>query len=199
MAEPVSITFLGGLGDIGRNCAAIETGDELLLLDCGQLFPDDSMPGAHSVLPDLSYLDDKGDKIVGCITTHGHEDHIGALAHALRKFPFPIYGSAFTMGMVRSRLDEAGVLNQTTLNPVADHDVFLDPAVAPDLRVSTDRHASEHLGERLDPRLRPDALGLADRLRMNHGAGHQISLLKSVRAITTACGRRLVFSKARHT
>ena len=121
MPQPVTITFLGGLGDIGRNCAAIESGDELLLLDCGQLFPDESMPGADSVLPDLSYLDDRGERIVGCITTHGHEDHIGALSHALRRFEFPIYGSAFTMGMVRSRLDEAGVLARTTLVPVADN------------------------------------------------------------------------------
>lgn len=122
MPSPVSITFLGGLGDIGRNCAAIEANGELLLLDCGQLFPDESMPGADSVLPDLSYLDDKGDRIVGCITTHGHEDHIGALSHALRRFEFPVYGSAFTMGMVRSRLDEAGVLGRTDLIPVADNE-----------------------------------------------------------------------------
>ena len=121
MPPSVSITFLGGLGDIGRNCAAIESGGELLLLDCGQLFPDESMPGADSVLPDLSYLDDKGDRIVGCITTHGHEDHIGALSHALRRFEFPVYGSAFTVGMVRSRLDEAGVLDRTELIPVADN------------------------------------------------------------------------------
>ena len=118
----MSITFLGGLGDIGRNCAAIESGDELLLLDCGQLFPDESMPGADSVLPDLSYLDDKADKIVGCIVTHGHEDHIGALSHALRRFEFPIYGSPFTVGMVRNRLDEAGVLGRTDLIQVSDND-----------------------------------------------------------------------------
>lgn len=123
MPAPVTVTFLGGLGDIGRNCAAIETGDELLLLDCGQLFPDDSMPGADSVLPDLTYLEDKSDRIVGCITTHGHEDHIGALAHALRKHSFPIFGSPFTIGMVRSRLDEAGVLGRTDLVPVQDNEV----------------------------------------------------------------------------
>ncbi len=122
MPSSVSITFLGGLGDIGRNCAAIEWGDEVLLLDCGQLFPDESMPGADSVLPDLSYLDDKGDRIVGCITTHGHEDHIGALSHALRRFEFPVYGSPFTVGMVRSRLEEAGVLGRTELVPVADNE-----------------------------------------------------------------------------
>ncbi len=122
MAAPVSITFLGGLGDIGRNCAAIESGDELLLLDCGQLFPDELMPGADSVLPDLSYLEGKGDRIVGCIVTHGHEDHIGALPHALRRFDFPIFGSRFTIGMVRNRLDEAGVLDRTHLVPVADNE-----------------------------------------------------------------------------
>lgn len=122
MAPPVSITFLGGLGDIGRNCAAIEANDEVLLLDCGQLFPDDSMPGADSVLPDFSYLEDKGHRIVGCITTHGHEDHIGALSHLLRRFEFPIYGSAFTMGMVRSRLEEAGVLGRASLVAVADNE-----------------------------------------------------------------------------
>lgn len=120
MPAPVKITFLGGLGDIGRNCAAIEAEDQLLLLDCGQLFPDESMPGANSVLPDLSYLDDKGDRIVGCIVTHGHEDHIGALAPALRRFEFPIYGSPFTIGMVKSRLDEAGVLGRTELIPLSD-------------------------------------------------------------------------------
>jgi ribonuclease J len=83
MSVPVSITFLGGLGDIGRNCAAIETQNQILLLDCGQLFPDELMPGAHSVLPDFSYLEKRREKIIGCIATHGHEDHIGALRYAL--------------------------------------------------------------------------------------------------------------------
>jgi ribonuclease J len=124
MPQQVTITFLGGLGDIGRNCAAIESGGELLLLDCGQLFPDELMPGADSVLPDFTYLEDKSDRIVGCITTHGHEDHIGALSHALKAHSFPIYGSPFTMGMVRSRLEEAGVLGRTDLIPVADHETI---------------------------------------------------------------------------
>ena len=72
MSESVQITFLGGLGDIGRNCAAIESRNQILILDCGQLFPDEMMSGAQSVLPDLSYLEDRRDKIVGCIVTHGH-------------------------------------------------------------------------------------------------------------------------------
>lgn len=121
--QKVSITFLGGLGDIGRNCAAIETEEQILLLDCGQLFPDELMPGAHSVLPDLSYLEDKKDKIIGCITTHAHEDHIGALSQALKYAEFPIYGSLFTLGLVRRRLQEAQILHRCELIEVQDGDV----------------------------------------------------------------------------
>tara|TARA_B100001769_G_scaffold273359_1_gene269382 strand:- start:5325 stop:6995 length:1671 start_codon:yes stop_codon:yes gene_type:complete len=120
MNDTVSITFLGGLGDIGRNCAAIESQNQILLLDCGQLFPDEMMPGAQSVLPDFSYLKGRSEKIVGCIATHGHEDHIGALRYALDICEFPIYGSEFTLGMIRHRLAEANMLHKTNLVQVAD-------------------------------------------------------------------------------
>ena len=120
MNDTVLITFLGGLGDIGRNCAAIESKNQILLLDCGQLFPDEMMPGAQSVLPDFSYLKDRSEKIVGCIATHGHEDHIGALRYALDISEFPIYGSEFTLGMIRHRLSEANMLHKTDLVAVAD-------------------------------------------------------------------------------
>ena len=120
MTDLVSITFLGGLGDIGRNCAAIESKNQILLLDCGQLFPDEMMPGAQSVLPDFSYLEDRSERIVGCIATHGHEDHIGALRYALDISEFPIYGSEFTLGMIRHRLSEANMLHKTDLIAVAD-------------------------------------------------------------------------------
>ena len=122
MADPVQITFLGGLGDIGRNCAAIECRGEVLLLDCGVLFPDEDMPGAEFVLPDLEYLRDRADRIVGCICTHGHEDHIGSLPHALEWLSFPIYASPFTLGLIRNRLEERGVIDRTTLNSIGDHD-----------------------------------------------------------------------------
>ena len=124
MAAEVTITFLGGLGDIGRNCAAIETEDALLILDCGQLFADDERPGVDSILPDVDYLFERADKIVGCLVTHGHEDHIGAIAQVLeRGLSFPIYGSAFTLGLVRYRLDERDVLGRAELHEVADNDV----------------------------------------------------------------------------
>ena len=88
-----------------------EADDELLLLDCGQLFPDDLMPGADSVLPDLSYLDDKGDRIVGCITTHGHEDHIGALPYLIKDIKVPVFGTPFTLGLVRHKLEELDLIS----------------------------------------------------------------------------------------
>lgn len=123
MSESVQITFLGGLGDIGRNCAAIESRNQILILDCGQLFPDEMMSGAQSVLPDLSYLEDRRDKIVGCIVTHGHEDHIGALRFALQIAEFPIYGSEFTLGMVRHRLAEADLIDKADLVSIQDGEV----------------------------------------------------------------------------
>ncbi|HJM27606.1 MAG: ribonuclease J [Acidimicrobiales bacterium] len=123
MNNSVSVTFLGGLGDIGRNCAAIESQDQILILDCGQLFPDEMMPGAHSVLPDFSYLNTRAEKIVGCIATHAHEDHIGALTYALQIANFPIYGSPFTLGMIRHRLNEANLMGKTELIPIEDGDI----------------------------------------------------------------------------
>ena len=78
------------------------------------------MPGANSVLPDLPYLLDRKEKIVGCITTHAHEDHIGALPYLLEHVEFPIYGSAFTLGMIRNRLEERQLLNRCELIEVSD-------------------------------------------------------------------------------
>ena len=120
MAAPVRIAFLGGLGEIGRNCAAFELEDRLLLLDCGLMFPDLEMPGIDLVLPDFSWLVENADRLEGCILTHGHEDHAGGLSFLLRQLSFPIYGSALSLGLARNRIDEAGVLRNTELIPVAD-------------------------------------------------------------------------------
>ena len=122
MADDVRVTFLGGLGDIGRNCAAIETGDSLLLLDCGQMFAGDDRPGVDSVLPDLSYVYERASKVVGCIATHGHEDHVGALSHLLSRIPCDIYGTPFTLGLARRRIVESGNGDRARLIPVGDGD-----------------------------------------------------------------------------
>ncbi|MGH9179875.1 MAG: ribonuclease J [Acidimicrobiales bacterium] len=120
MADPVRITFLGGLGEIGRNCAALELGGRIMLLDCGLMFPDLEIPGVELVLPDFTWLRENADRVEGCIVTHGHEDHAGGLSFLLRELSFPIYGSSLTLGLARNRLEEAGVLDRTELVAVND-------------------------------------------------------------------------------
>jgi ribonuclease J len=120
VAAPVTITFLGGLGEIGRNCMVLECEDKLLLLDCGLMFPELDMLGIDLVLPDFTWLRENGDRVIGCIATHGHEDHVGGLSYLLRELSFPIYGSALTLGLARNRIEEAELLDRTEL--IAVHD-----------------------------------------------------------------------------
>ena len=120
MADPVRIVFLGGLGEIGRNCACIEVDGRIMLLDCGLMFPDLEMPGIDLVLPDFTYLRENAGRIEGCVLTHGHEDHVGALSFLLRELSFPVYGSALTLGLARNRIEEAGLMDRTELIPVVD-------------------------------------------------------------------------------
>ena len=120
MPAPVHLTFLGGLGEIGRNCAALEVEGRVVLLDCGQLFPDDR-PGVDAVLPDFTWLRQRADRIEGCVVTHAHEDHIGGLPYLLRELSFPIYAAPFTLGMIRRKLQSAGVA-VPDLVPLEDHD-----------------------------------------------------------------------------
>lgn len=120
MPAPVTITFLGGLGQIGRNCAAIETEGRIVVLDCGQMFGGDDLPGVDAVLPDLRYLFDNADRIDACIATHAHEDHIGALPYLLSHMALPVYGSPFTLGLIDHKLAEKGLRDQADLRPVYD-------------------------------------------------------------------------------
>ena len=122
MAAPVTVTFLGGLGEIGRNCAAIEIDGKIMLLDCGLMFPEADMLGVDLVLPDFSWLIERGDDIIGCVVTHGHEDHHGALAFLLRELSFPIIGSALTLGFASNRIEEAGLMDRTKLITVKDNE-----------------------------------------------------------------------------
>lgn len=119
-SETVKVVFLGGLGEIGRNCACVEVAGRIMILDCGLMFPDAEMPGIDLVLPDFTYLRENADRVEGCIITHGHEDHCGGLSFLLRELSFPIYGSELSLGLARSRIEEAGLLDRTTLVPVRD-------------------------------------------------------------------------------
>jgi ribonuclease J len=120
MAATVRIAFLGGLGEIGRNCMVVEQEGQLLLIDFGLMFPDPDMHGIDLVLPDFTYLRENADRVVGAVATHGHEDHVGGLQFLLRELSFPIYGSAVTLGLARHRIEEAGLASRTSFNVVAD-------------------------------------------------------------------------------
>ncbi len=122
MAAPVKLTFLGGLGQIGRNCAAIETEGRIVVLDCGQMFAGDDLPGVDAVLPDLSYLIDNADRVEAIIATHAHEDHIGALPYLMAHLSAPIYGSKFTLGLVQHKLKEVRLLDKAQLREIKDGD-----------------------------------------------------------------------------
>jgi len=99
---------------------AIEHDDRILLIDCGLMFPDADMHGIDLVLPDFTYLRDNAARIEGCVVTHGHEDHVGALQYLLRDLSFPIYGSAVALGLAKNRIEEAGLLGRTELVAVKD-------------------------------------------------------------------------------
>jgi len=105
----VSVTFLGGLGEIGRNCAAIEIEGKIALIDCGLMFPEEDMLGVDLVFPDWSWLVKRKKDVTAVILTHGHEDHVGALAYFLRDVNVPVYGTRLSTELASGRIDELGV------------------------------------------------------------------------------------------
>jgi ribonuclease J len=120
MNDSVRIVFLGGLGEIGRNCCCVEVEGRILLVDCGIMFPDADMPGVDLVLPDFTYLRENADRVEAILLTHAHEDHAGGIAFLLRDIAVPVYGSALSLALARNRIEEAGMLDRTELIPVFD-------------------------------------------------------------------------------
>lgn len=106
---------LGGLNEIGKNMNVFECGNDAIILDCGMAFPDDDMPGIDCVIPDITYLHKIGEKIRGIVLTHGHEDHIGALPYVLKEFNVPVYGTRLTLGILKNKLKEHGILSTAKL------------------------------------------------------------------------------------
>ncbi|MGH2752268.1 MAG: ribonuclease J [Actinomycetota bacterium] len=103
------IIFLGGIGEIGRNMLAVEHDGRILVIDCGLSFPNEEMLGVDLVLPDFSYITERAEDCVGVLLTHGHEDHVGALAWFLRGVDVEVFGTPLTLGIARRRLEEHGV------------------------------------------------------------------------------------------
>ena len=121
--EPaVRLIPLGGLGEIGLNMMLIESGPDILAVDCGLLFPDDEMPGVDFAIPDFTYLRERREAFRGVVLTHGHEDHVGALSYLLREFSVPVYGTPLTLAIARHRLAENGLLEQADLRAYAPGD-----------------------------------------------------------------------------
>ena len=121
MSKPLQSLFaipLGGLGEFGMNMMALRFGDDIIVIDAGMMFPESELLGVDLVIPDISYLKQNRQHVRAIVLTHGHEDHIGALPYILRDLNVPIYGTRFTLALVKKRITEAGLLDSTTLREV---------------------------------------------------------------------------------
>ena len=120
MKQKLRIIPLGGLGEIGKNMTVLEYGRDMIIVDCGVMFPDSDMPGIDLVLPSFDYVVKNQDRLRGVVLTHGHMDHIGGLPYLLRQVKTTLYGTALTIGLVKRQLQEASVLQRAHLNVVAE-------------------------------------------------------------------------------
>ncbi|HIB12251.1 MAG: ribonuclease J [Chloroflexi bacterium] len=103
---PLRIIPLGGLGEIGKNMMAVEYGDDIVVIDCGVQFPDEDMPGVDLIIPDVSYLVERADRVKAILITHGHEDHIGALPFILPQINVPVYAPRLAHGLISVKLND---------------------------------------------------------------------------------------------
>jgi ribonuclease J len=114
---------LGGLGEIGLNTMVLEYGEDTLILDAGLMFPEEYMPGVDVVIPDFQYLKDQKQRIKAVILTHGHEDHLGAMPFFLKEFNVPVYGTRFTVELLKEKLKEHNLLHSAVLHKVKPGEV----------------------------------------------------------------------------
>ena len=117
MQNKLKVIPLGGLGEIGKNCTIVEYKNEMIMIDCGLTFPDEDMLGVDIVIPDFTYVEENKDKLKGIFITHGHEDHIGAIAYLLKAVDTNVYCSKLTKGLLENKFKEHG-LNSNRLKMV---------------------------------------------------------------------------------
>ena len=114
------IISLGGSGEVGKNMIALHYEDTILVMDSGVAFPTEEHPGVDLIIPDITYLLERKEMVKAILLTHGHEDHIGALPFVLKQLPLPLYGTKLTLGMVREKLSEHGLVASTEFNEFPD-------------------------------------------------------------------------------
>ena len=112
-AVPIHIYPLGGLGEVGKNMTVYECCGDMIIVDCGLVFPDSEMYGVDMVIPDFTFVLQNKDKIKGLLITHGHEDHIGSIPYLLQKMDLPVYGTRLTLGLIRNKLEEFNLAGKT--------------------------------------------------------------------------------------
>lgn len=136
--EPkIALIPLGGLGEIGKNMMAVRFGDKILVIDCGLMFPEEEMLGIDVVIPDITFLLENRDQVLGIVLTHGHEDHIGALPYVLRQINVPVYGTKLTLGLLVGKLKEQGIEKDSHLFTVKPREtVQIGPFKVEFIRVS---------------------------------------------------------------
>ena len=117
-AIPMHICPLGGLGEVGKNITLYECQGDMILVDCGLVFPDADMFGVDLVIPDFTYVLENKDRIKGLFITHGHEDHIGSLPYLLKKFNVPIYAARLTIGLIKNKLEEHGLASSAVFHEI---------------------------------------------------------------------------------
>ena len=123
-AVPMHICPLGGLGEVGKNITLYECQGDMILVDCGLVFPDSDMFGVDLVIPDFTYVLENKDRIKGVVITHGHEDHIGGLPYLLKEVNLPIYATRLTIGLITNKLEEHGLVRSTKMVEIAPHQKF---------------------------------------------------------------------------
>ena len=119
----IEIIPLGGIGEFGMNCMGIRYGDEMIIVDAGMGFPEETPYGVDISVPNFNYLEEYRDEMTALILTHGHEDHIGALPYFLKKFNLPVYGSRFTLALAERRLAEHKMMDEVLLHRVEPNDI----------------------------------------------------------------------------